>query len=66
MESYRVATAVQTTRANEYVSRLWNGESENPCIVRSNCINDSALYKWSEGACSGQSYGTLLQTSPGN
>ena len=54
----------KTTRANEYVSRLWSGESENPCIVRSNCINDSALYKWNDGACSGQSTGTLRLLNP--
>ena len=53
----------KTTRANQYVSRLWGGEGLNPCAVRSNCINDSALYKWSDGACSGQSYGVLRQTN---
>lgn len=53
-----------TTRANDYVSRLWSGESENPCIIRSNCINDNALYKWNDAACSGQSYGTLRLVDP--
>lgn len=54
----------KSTRANNYVSRLWNGDSVDKCLILSNCINDVALYKWNSGACSGQSRGTLRLLGP--
>ncbi len=54
------------TRANDYVSRLWNGDSQNPCVILANCINDNALKQWNTGACSGQSAGTLHLLNPAN
>jgi len=51
----------RTTRANGYVARLWDGDSDNPCTIVSACVNDNALKKWSRGACNGQSTGTLTQ-----
>lgn len=52
------------TRANSYVSRLWSGDSQNPCAILANCVNDNALYDWSAGACNGQSAGTLQLLDP--
>ncbi|HJU40842.1 MAG TPA: Ca2+-dependent phosphoinositide-specific phospholipase C [Tahibacter sp.] len=47
------------TRANGYVSRLWDGDNDNPCTIEQACINDNALKKWNKGACNGLSTGTL-------
>ena len=49
------------TRANGYVSRLWDGDSDNPCTILKACINDNALKKWNRGACDGLSTGVLTQ-----
>lgn len=54
----------KTTRANNYVSRLYGADSLNPCRVLANCINDNALDKWNTGACSDQSTGTLRLLDP--
>jgi hypothetical protein len=54
----------KTTRANNYVSRLWNGDDHDPCAILANCINDNGLKKWNRGACSGQSSGTLQLLNP--
>jgi calcium-dependent phosphoinositide phospholipase C len=54
----------KTTRVNNYVSRLWNGDDHNPCAILANCINDNGLKKWNTGACSGQSAGTLKLLDP--
>jgi hypothetical protein len=51
------------TRANQYVSRLWGGDSWDPCKVFSNCINDMALYRWNTGVCNTVSMGVLKPTS---
>lgn len=47
------------TRANNYVSRLWDGDNDNPCSILDACINDNALKKWNKGACNGLSTGVL-------
>jgi Phosphoinositide phospholipase C, Ca2+-dependent len=52
------------TRANNYVSRLWSGDSRNPCATLANCINDNALDNWNAGACSGRKSGTLHLLDP--
>ncbi|HEY0781786.1 MAG TPA: Ca2+-dependent phosphoinositide-specific phospholipase C, partial [Thermoanaerobaculia bacterium] len=57
-------TLGKTTRANNYVSRLWNGDDQNPCAILANCINDNALKEWNQGSCSGQSAGTLRLVNP--
>ncbi|WP_338847449.1 Ca2+-dependent phosphoinositide-specific phospholipase C [Massilia sp. W12] len=57
-KSYELAKLM---RANNYVSRLWGGEAIDKCTMRSNCVNDIALYKWNEGACNGVQYGKLKQ-----
>jgi hypothetical protein len=49
------------TRANGYVSRLWDGDNDNACTILKACINDNALKKWNRGACDGLSTGTLTQ-----
>lgn len=54
----------KTTRANNYVSRLWNGDGRDPCAILANCINDNGLKKWNQGACSGQASGTLSLLDP--
>lgn len=54
----------KTTRANNYVSRLWNGDDHDPCAILANCINDNGLKKWNQGACSGQASGTLSLLDP--
>lgn len=54
----------KNTRANNYVSRLWNGDNQNPCAILANCINDIALDDWKAGACSSQSAGTLHLLDP--
>jgi hypothetical protein len=42
-----------TTRANNYVSRLWGSEGWDTCKILNNCINDIALFDWRKGACNG-------------
>jgi len=54
----------KTTRASNYVARLYSADSLNPCRVLANCINDNALFLWNTGACSGQSSGTLHLLDP--
>ncbi len=54
----------KTTRFNNYVSRLWNGDDHDPCAILANCINDNGLKKWNQGACSGQAAGTLQLLNP--
>lgn len=58
------ASLGKNTRANNYVSRLWNGDGHDPCAILANCINDNGLKKWNTGACSGQSSGTLHLLNP--
>jgi hypothetical protein len=47
------------TRANNYVSRLYDSEGWEPCKVLANCINDIALYNWNAGVCNNLSNGSL-------
>jgi len=58
------ASLGKTTRFNNYVSRLWNGDGHDPCAILANCINDNGLKKWNQGACSGQSSGTVQFLDP--
>jgi len=58
------ASLGKTTRVNNYVSRLWNGDGHDSCAILANCINDNGLDRWTAGACSGQSSGTLHLLDP--
>jgi hypothetical protein len=47
------------TRANRYVSRLWDGDGDSACGILKACVNDNALKQWNQGSCEGKSTGTL-------
>lgn len=55
-KSYELAN---TMRGQRYVSRLWGGEAIDMCTMRSNCVNNIALYKWNTSTCNGVDSGKL-------
>jgi hypothetical protein len=52
------------TRTLGYVSRLWDADDANTCAILANCVNDNALKKWDQAACSGQAAGRLALLDP--